>query len=280
MLYYYHKDAIHISKIDLLVSNLKLSKKFYTKSLGFNILEENESYIALTVDHQNEIIRLHQDDKEKVNKDKMNIYHFAILLPSRKDLGKFLRHLISKQIPIDGAADHSVSEAIYLQDPDGFGIEISCDKDDSTWDMNDKTIKIDTLPFDYKGVYYSAEDHDVFSSLPVDSIIGHLHLQVDKLEETKEFYNKIIGFDIINDNIRDAVFMSDKNYHHHLAINSWKKTKESEQKMKSFTITYPNCEKFKEAYDNLMKRNIDFEETTEGLSLRDPEDTQIYLSIK
>ncbi|QWB99716.1 VOC family protein [Mycoplasmatota bacterium] len=280
MIYYYHKDAIHISKIDLLVNDLKVSRRFYTKKMGFNILEENYKYIALTVDHQNEIIRLHQDNKNSEKQEKMNIYHFAILLPTRNDLGKFLRHLIAQQIPIDGAADHLVSEAIYLQDPDGFGIEISCDKDDSTWNTNDKSIKMDTLPFDYKGVYYSADDNDIFSTLPVESTIGHLHLQVDKLEETKEFYNKIIGFDIINDSIRDAVFMSDKNYHHHLAINSWKDSKSGQQKMKSFTITYPNCEKYKETYDNLMKQNISFEETSHGLLVKDPENTQIYLSIK
>ncbi|QLY40208.1 glyoxalase [Hujiaoplasma nucleasis] len=280
MLYYYHKDAIHISKIDLLVKDLKISKDFYTNSIGFSVLKENENYISLTVDHETEIIRLHLNEDESYNNQKNNIYHFAILLPSRKDLGKFLHHLISKQIPIDGAADHLVSEAIYLQDPDGIGIEIYSDKDDSQWNYSNQQIEMETLPFDYKGVYYATDEDDIFRSLPIDTIIGHLHLQVDKLKETKEFYNEIIGFNIVNDKINNAVFMSDKNYHHHLAINSWSPQRSRVQRMKSFTITYPNCEKFIETFENLKKANIEFEETNDGILLKDPENTKIYLSIK
>ena len=280
MLYYYHHDAIHISKIDLLVSDLSISKKFYTDSLGFSILSETDEYISLTVDHQNEILRLIPNQINRAKNSPMNIYHFAILLPTRKDLGKFLHHLIIKQIPIDGAADHLVSEAIYLKDPDGFGIEISVDKDDSTWGKNNNQIEMDTLPFDYKGVYYATEDDDLFISLPSDAIIGHLHLQVKNVQKIKDFYSNIIGFDIVNDTIQDAVFMSDKNYHHHLAINSWGKNKNPVNKMKSFTIAYPTCEKFIEAYDKIKQMDLFYKETNQGIMIKDPEETEIYLSIK
>lgn len=280
MLYYYHKDAIHISKIDLLVTDLARSKKFYTESLGFSVLKEDDTYVALTVDYNHEFIRLHQDHNTNSDPDKSNIYHFAILLPTRKDLSKFLHHLINNQIPIDGAADHLVSEAIYLQDPDGIGIEITSDKDDSTWEDNIDGIEIGTLPFDYKGVYYETEEHDVFSTLPVDSAIGHLHLQANNLQATREFYNKVIGFNIIKDNINDSVFMSDKNYHHHLAINGDNTLNNGRRKMKSFTITYPDCEKFITTYERLKLLKIDYEETKQGILLRDPENTKLYLSIK
>jgi len=280
MHYYYHKDAIHVSKIDLLVSNLKRSKQFYTESLGFTVLKETETYISLTVDFDEEIIRLHQDEDTNKADQSSNIYHFNILLPTRRDLGKFLHHLILKQIPIDGAADHLVSEAIYLKDPDGIGIEISCDKDDDTWEKDNQQIKMDSLPFDYKGVYYAVNETDLFSTLPVDTTIGHLHLQVDDLDKTKAFYQNVIGFNIVNEAINDAVFMSDKNYHHHLAINSWKKEKDQSKKMKSFTITYPNCEKFKKTYETIMESNMRYQETNDGIAIEDPENTKIYLSIK
>lgn len=280
MLYYYHHDAIHISKIDLLVNDLELSQKFYTESLGFSILEKTNDYISLTVDHENEILRLIQSDKPQDIQNPMNMYHFAILLPKRKDLGEFLRHLILKQIPIDGAADHLVSEAIYLQDPDGFGIEIYVDKDDSTWPKTNNQIEMDSLPFDYKGVYYATTDDDMFTALPKDAIIGHLHLQVSNVQEIKDFYSNIIGFDIVNDRIKDAVFMSDKNYHHHLAINAWGKRKSYSKRMRSFTIAYPNCEKFVEAYDKIKQMNLYHEETSQGILVRDPEQTEIILSIK
>jgi catechol 2,3-dioxygenase len=280
MLYHYHHNAIHISKIDLLVTDLSVSKKFYTENLGFSVLNETDEYISLTVDHQNEFLRLIQNTDDSPMNNSMNIYHFAILLPTRKDLGIFLRHLILKQIPIDGAADHLVSEAIYLQDPDGFGIEICVDKDDSTWSKNDKQIEMDTLPFDYKGVYYAADDDDFFVSLPTDTIIGHLHLQVKNIQEIKDFYSNVIGFDIVNDKIKDAVFMSDNNYHHHLAINTWGNRSHFNNRLKSFTIAFPNCEKFIEAYDKIKQMDLYYEETNQGILVRDPEETEVLLSIK
>lgn len=280
MLYYYHEDAIHISKIDLYVKDLNISKAFYIDQLGFSILQESNDYVALTTDNQRELLRLHQNQNLDTIDQAMNIYHFALLLPTRKDLGKFLHHLILKQIPIDGAADHKVSEAIYLQDPDGIGIEIYCDKDDSLWQKDKDSIDMDTLPFDYKGVYYEANPDDIFSKLPIETTIGHLHLQTDQLEKAKDFYHKIIGFDIVNDKMNGAVFMSDKNYHHHLAINSWKQQKNKIQKLRSFTINYPNCEKFKKTYEMLQEMNIEYQETMDGVLIKDPENTEIYLNMK
>jgi catechol 2,3-dioxygenase len=279
--YYYHKDAMHISRIDLTVKDLKRSLDFYLNNLGFSILKTDTKYTSLTSNHNNELIRLYEDkDIEKSNN--MNIYHYALLLPNRNSLGKFLRHLIIKQIPIDGAADHKVSEAIYLRDPDGYGIEITCDKDDNSWLYNQDMIEMDTLPFDYRGVYYSCDENEVFSNLPEETIIGHLHLQVQNLEVVTDFYKSIVGFNITNKNIQDAVFLSDKKYHHHLALNSWKKemldTKDQPQ-LKAFTIAYPNCEKFIKTLNHLEKANISFQETQEGILIKDPENTSIYLQV-
>lgn len=279
MIYYYHKDAIHISRIDLYVSNLEISKEFYTNQLGFSILKEDKHMISLSVDHEHEILCLHENQNLELKHTENNIYHFAILLPTRKDLGNYLHHLIRKQIPIDGAADHLVSEAIYLQDPDGIGIEISCDKDDSTWFIKEDFIDMDTLPFDYKGVYYAADDQP-FTTLPIDTIIGHLHLQVSDIEKIKKFYQDVIGFKITNEEMKDAIFLSDKNYHHHLAINTWNKQSKKINQMKSFTITYPNCEKFVKTIDQIKKLKLNYQEINQGYLIKDPENTEIILRIK
>ncbi len=279
--YYYHKDAMHISRIDLTVKDLSRSLDFYLNNMGFSVLKNDNLYTSLTSDHKTELIRLYEDKAiEKSNN--MNIYHFAILLPNRTSLGKFLRHLIAKQIPIDGAADHKVSEAIYLRDPDGYGIEVTCDKDDKSWVFNKNIIEMDTLPFDYKGVYYACDDFDVFSNLPEDTIIGHLHLQVQNLKDVTDFYKSIVGFTITNQEIKDAVFLSDKKYHHHLALNSWQKElldAKDQPQLKSFTIRYPNCEKFIQTLENLQKYNIGYQETDEGILVKDPENTNVYLQI-
>lgn len=280
MLYYYHKDAIHVSKIDLLVQDLQLSKTFYTKSLGFSVLKETKNIISLTVDHQNEIICLHKS-QHKIQKDNQHVtYDFAILLPSRLDLSKFLHHCIVHQIPIDGAADHMVSEAIYLRDPNGIGIEVSCDRDDSKWLKLDQHYKMDALPFDYKGVFYEAGESDIFTSLPSNTTIGHIHLLSKNLDKVKTFYKDIIGFNIVKELNYEAVYLSDKNYHHHLSINAVKHTLTQYHNIRSFTLSYPNCEKFKKTYDNIIENNIHYEETSEGIRLVDPEHTRVYLKLK
>lgn len=280
MLYYYHKDAIHISKIDLLVTNLQVSKNFYTENLGFSVLKETADKISLTVDHENEIICLHKDQfNTRHHKDHIK-YDFAILLPSRLELSKFLHHCIIKQIPIDGAADHMVSEAIYLQDPDGIGIEVSCDRDDSRWEKTDHHYKMDALPFDYEGVFYEAGESDIFSTLPIETTIGHVHLLAKDLELIKSFYNHVIGFDIVNESTKESVYLSDKNYHHHLSINAIKNKVNQYRKILSVTISYPNCEKFKKAYDTIVDSNLQFEQTQEGIKLNDPENINVYLKLK
>ncbi len=281
MNYYYHHDAIHVSRVDLSVKNLKKSLDFYLNSLGFNILSQNETYVSLSTNNSTELIRLYEDKSVK-NENTMNIYHFALLLPSRKDLSKFLHHLIRKQIEIDGAADHLVSEAIYLKDPDGIGIEVTCDKDDSSWIVSGDNIKMDTMPFDYRGVYYETNPEDIFVSLPVDTVIGHLHLQVNDLTIAKSFYNEVIGFKITNEDIYNAIFMSDKNYHHHLAINSWSKRKSDTShhpKLKAFTLSYPSCEKYIHTVNQLESRQLKYEQTSEGLIIRDTENTEIHIKI-
>jgi catechol 2,3-dioxygenase len=281
MNYYYHQDAIHVSRVDLLVKDLKKSLNFYLNDLGFSILNETNEYTSLTTNYKHELIRLYEDKSIDKNNN-MNIYHFALLLPSRKDLSKFLHHLIAKQIPIDGAADHLVSEAIYLRDPDDIGIEVACDKDDNYWNIKDNLIKMDSLPFDYKGVYYETDELEILTNLPVETVIGHLHLQVNDLSKAKDFYHEIIGFNITNEDIYNAVFMSDKNYHHHLALNSWSRNKKAitdHPAMKAFTLSYPTCEKYLKTINKLEKNNISYQETAEGVFVKDSENTEIYLKI-
>lgn len=280
MLYYYHKDAIHISKIDLLVSDLQISKFFYTDSLGFSVLYETENMVSLSVDHENEILCLHKDSKSHYRDEHHIKYDFAILLPSRVELSKFLHHCIVKQIPIDGAADHMVSEAIYLQDPDGIGIEVSCDRHDSKWEKSDQHYKMDALPFDYEGVFYEAGETDSFTTLPTESTIGHVHLLAKNLNLIKSFYQNVIGFNIVNECNHETVYLSDKDYHHHLSINAFKNKISQYRKILSVTISYPNCEKFKKAYDTIIDSNLHFEETKDGIKLNDPENIKIYLTIK
>lgn len=280
----YHKEAIHVQKIELIVKDLNRSLDFYVNSLGFSVKEQSDSFAILTCNHEDELIRLEENKGADPIDKQLGIYHFAILLPSRKALSKFLHHVINRQIPITGAADHLVSEAIYLQDPDGIGIEISRDRSDSEWYGKNHVLKMDTLAFDYSGVYYEALDEAPFEKLPKDTVVGHLHLQVKDLRNETRFYEEILGFHIMNDSFPDAVFMSDNEYHHHLAINSWNTNGQVSKSanalgLKSFSIQYPTCEKIISAIEKLHQNGCIVEETANGFFSQDFEGNRLYLEL-
>lgn len=285
MLKKYHQNAIHIERIVLQIKDLKRSLDFYVQQLGFSILKQTENSASLTTDHQSEILHLVENKEVGPIDQKLGIYHFALLLPNRKDLSLFLKHLINEQIPITGAADHYVSEAIYLQDPDGIGIEIACDRDQDYWKIETNSVPMMTEPFDYSGVYYESADGDAFTKLPKDTIIGHLHLQVNDLNQSEKFYEDIIGFQITSKDFQGAVFMSDEKYHHHLALNIWSKenpreTFENKVGLLSFTIEYPICEKLIHTLNQMGDAHLSYEETTLGYLLTDPDHNKVYLDIK
>ncbi len=281
----YHYQAIHVHRIYLVVKDIKRSTQFYTKNLGMSIYKTTSEYVSLTVNHQDEMIRLYENiDATSLDK-KLGIYHFALLLPSRKDLSIFLKHLIKNQIPITGAADHLVSEAIYLQDPDGIGIEIASDRNQDYWDIDTLSVPMNTDPFDYSGVYYEDSENHVFDKLPIDTVIGHLHLQVKDVEKSSDFYKENIGFEITSKDFAGAVFMADAKYHHHLALNSWmskQNTSSSENQigLKSFTILYPMCEKLINTLNALKKHGIEVKETLEGYLITDVDNYKLLLDIR
>ncbi|MBU1145154.1 MAG: VOC family protein [Firmicutes bacterium] len=282
----YHENSIIINQIELLVKDLSGSLDFYTNSLGFQILKKTNKSISFTTDQMNELLIITEEDsKIQFVQKSSSLYHFAILLPTRKALGSFLRHLIKKQIPISGASDHLVSESIYLRDPDGNGIEIACDKDDSFWYDEFKELQMDTIPFDYPGVYYEASNLEPFVSLPQETIIGHLHLNVSNLKKQTIFYKNIIGFEITYDKIKGAVFLGSSAYHHHLALNTWntfekKEDTNSVDYIKAFTILYPNCDLLKNTLDALEKAKIEVKETSFGYKTKDFDENEIYLKLK
>ncbi len=281
----FHKNAIHVRKIELIVKDLKQSLDFYTTQLGFQIIDETDRFVSIGVNGE-EIIRLYENKDARPIDKTLGIYHFAILLPSRKELSRFLKHCISKQIPITGAADHLVSEAIYLLDPDGIGIEITSDRDQEFWNIEKQSVPMGTMPFDYTGVYYETSDEgESFKYLPKDTIIGHLHLQVKDLPSSSNFYEKDLGFQITSKDFQGAVFMSDEHYHHHIALNSWMTGKylshtDDTVGMKSFSIEYPTCEKLIHALEQLKADNREIKETLEGYLIHDLDKNSLYLDIK
>lgn len=221
---YHTNDIPHIKNVQLKVSDLERSLNFYTQVLGLSILNQTVSQAELGNTKGQSLIEL-VELKNAIKRPQRfaGLYHVALLVPSRKALAKLVQHFIEHKIPVQGASDHGISEAIYLADPDGNGIEIASDTPDETWPWIHG--KLDILgkngPMDIDAVLASKEENDVFEKMETETIVGHLHLHASELEQSKQFYTEILGMDVVIDLPNSALFMSYAGYHHHIALNLW-----------------------------------------------------------
>jgi catechol 2,3-dioxygenase len=150
------------------------------------------------------------------------LFHTAFLLPARSDLARWVRHAIDRKIEIDGASDHFVSEALYLTDPEGNGIEIYADRPREEWRWNDGHVDMGTVRLDIPALLAgSGEAGGEWKGVPENSIIGHVHLRVGNPADAEEWWHSQLGFDTVANYGKAAVFLSTGGYHHHIGANSW-----------------------------------------------------------
>ena len=150
------------------------------------------------------------------------LFHTAFLVPTRADLGRWINNAVEQRIAIEGASDHLVSEALYLTDPEGNGIEIYADRPQDQWTWDGDSVEMATLRMDIPGVRASVPaDAGSWTGLPDNSIVGHVHLRVGDPDQAETWWNQEMGFDTVKKYGRDAVFLSTGGYHHHIGANTW-----------------------------------------------------------
>lgn len=215
-----HRNApLRIGRVRLNVRDLAKVAGFYENVLGLSRLEENESLVTLGT-RTVPLLELAGDPGlAPRNRRDAGLFHTAFLLPSRADLGRWLGFAIENQIPLQGASDHIVSEALYLADPEGNGIEIYADRGPSHWRDARGDIHMTTEAMDVQGVLAAAEGAE-WTGFPEHGFIGHVHLQVGDVEKAKHFYVDVLGFDLASD-YPGAAFFGSGGYHHQLAGNIW-----------------------------------------------------------
>jgi catechol 2,3-dioxygenase len=221
---------LKIDHVHLNVSNLEKSLQFYRSILGFSIARKNHKTASLSTDDNNSesfLVALSESDEEGLstarNRQKAGMYHFAILLPGRKFLSLFLRHLREKLDPIyyGGMADHGVSESIYIHDPDFNGIEVYTDRSPLKWKWANGRVQMITEPLDTANLLKESTATDLeWHSLPQTTSIGHVHLHVSDLGKAKTFYNEVLGLNHTA-TYPGAYFFASNRYHHHVATNTW-----------------------------------------------------------
>jgi len=215
-------DDAHIGAVSLTVRDLQRSIAFYRDVLGFRVGKDNASEAALSADGAETLIELHErTDAVLRPRRSTGLFHFAILVPDRAALGRSLRRLVEQDWPLTGVADHLVSEALYLNDPDGLGIEIYRDRPRETWKRVNGQIAMATDPLDLPSVAGEPGAERPWTGLEAGTVIGHVHLHVASLVDAERLYCGIVGFEPMVRSYPGALFVAAGGYHHHLGLNTW-----------------------------------------------------------
>jgi catechol 2,3-dioxygenase len=215
-------DDTSLGPVRLQVSDLQRSVDYYEHVLGLRTLTRMGDAATLGVPGDGRpLVRLQQGRNVRPvpRRGAFGLYHFAILLPDRASLGRFAAHL-GRIGASPGMADHQVSEAFYLADPDGLGIEVYADRPRNTWIRNGREIVMTVDPLDVRNLVAAAGGRE-WEGIPAGTTVGHVHLHVGDLKQAEEFYHSGLGFDKVAWTFPGALFLSAGGYHHHLGTNTW-----------------------------------------------------------
>jgi catechol 2,3-dioxygenase len=261
--------AARIGYISLNVSDIQRSLEFYQSILGFRQVGKRSTDRALlssnrtSSSHLLELVQVGQTVSNPVSPNSAGLYHFAILLPERKNLADVLLYLSENrdQVHFDGLADHLVSESIYIRDPDFNGIEIYSDRPQSKWkwdSKNNSQLKMATLPLNIHDLLKERTGNG-WAGIPANTVIGHVHLHVSNLSNAIKFYHENLGLNLTT-TYPGAYFFAAGRYHHHIATNTWLGTNilpasQESVGLNHFGIELPNNKEFDRIVKHLSRYN-------------------------
>ena len=281
-----YNQTITLGAVTLNVNNLEKQKQFYQNIIGLHIIEESSQKVSLGIKNSNNIlVNLVQLDPTQIRERVTGLYHLAFLLPTREALGQVLRHLIEIQAPLGGAADHGYSEALYLNDPEGNGIEIYRDKAEAEWDIRPNgQIKGITIELDAEGVLSAGVTST--PNMPEGTVMGHVHLTGTNFTENEHFYRDILGFNLTDDLGGHARFFGMDGYHHQIGVNNWLGEQIPNRKghtlgINEYTIIWESSLDFNFVLEKAQKENNSIEIINEGeFKIVDPNGIMIHMELK
>jgi catechol 2,3-dioxygenase len=284
------RKSIHpetkVGQLSLTISDLDRSLEFYTSAIGFQLLGRTDTSAILGAGGK-PLLSLEErkgaDAWPRGGRGYTGLYHFAILLPSRADLGAWVAHWLDMGYPI-GQGDHGVSEALYLEDPDMHGIEIYRDRPRAEWPRQNGQIMMGTGTVDIRGMIEEARQKGVrFNRLPPGTTLGHMHLQVGDIPEAEKFYCDVLGFDIVA-SMPSALFVSAGGYHHHIGMNTWHsqsagRPPDDSVKLNLFTVELPNDDAREEVLKRLDQAQVSYARVSNDVVLDDPWGNRVLLRV-
>jgi catechol 2,3-dioxygenase len=267
-------SATHIGSVHLTARDLEVQRSFYERALGLRELRRDGQTVGLGPDGGPVILELtgHPDAPRRPH-GTTGLFHLAVLVPARADLAQALRRVTEAGWRFTGASEHLVSEALYLNDPEGNGIEIYRDRPRDEWPRNDEgVIQMATLPLDIEGVLGEVEGaQPVPSLMPPGTHIGHVHLQVANLRDAESFYSGALGFEVTVRTYPGALFVSAGGYHHHIGLNTWESAGASPPPqgatgLRSFEVVLPSADEAQRVADQARQAGAEVE-TRNGTTL-------------
>jgi catechol 2,3-dioxygenase len=267
-------DDLSLGAVHLRVTDLDRSVGFYERAIGLTTRERGAGIASLGAGGE-DLLVLHERPGARRAGSHAGLYHFALLHPTRADLGRAVLRLEDADVPIQGASDHGISEAIYLPDPDGNGIELAADRPPERWgDLRDPTT-IGPAPLDMASllVPVSGEEATERARADRDLRVGHLHMHVGDVEEALRFWRDVVGFEVMTD-FDSAAFVAAGGYHHHLGLNVWRgqgvpPPPDDALGLEHWTILLDPA-----SLDSLRERlraaSVGFDEIDEGIEVLDP----------
>lgn len=281
---YHSKLDTFVGHVKIKVGNLERSLKYYQEVIGFKILEQTETTAKLTTDGKTSLLSIEQPENVVPKQGRTTgLYHFALLLPHRSDLANIVNHFNENGIRI-GSADHHVSEALYLADPDGNEIEIYVDRAPAVWDWNNGEVAMAVDPLNFEDFLANGKQGQPWEGLPIGTVMGHIHLHVSELKKTEEFYTKGLGFEVVNRYGTQALFISTGKYHHHIGLNTWNGVgapppPANSFGLESFILTLPNEDVLNKVVSNLKNFGAPVIEENDRFVTQDPSGNRIQLDI-
>jgi catechol 2,3-dioxygenase len=213
--------TLRLGPVRLTVTDLDRSVEFYERSIGLRPHRRGDGEAALGAGSEDLLVLVEHPGAQRAGRH-AGLYHFALLHPSRLELARAARRLIDTRTPISGASDHNISEAIYLPDPDGNGIELAADRPRETWgDLSDPTAIGGPMPLDLQDLLASVEDEEPRAEASPELKVGHLHLHVGDIDGALGFWRDAVGFQVMT-RFPSAAFIAAGGYHHHLGLNTWR----------------------------------------------------------
>src|SRR5919204_1374060 len=269
-----------MGSVHLTVADLTRSLDYYRRVIGLDVLEQGAGRTSLGANSA-ELLVLVEEPGAKPDDGHTGLYHYALLVPTRADLARWLAHAARDRVQLTGLSDHYVSEAIYLRDPDRHGIEIYADRPRELWE-GQVGSRMTTEPLDVKSLLDEAGASG-FDGLPAGTVMGHVHLKVAGIPETIRFYRDVLGFDLVVERVPQAAFLSAGGYHHHVGANTWESAgagppPDGTAALRHATIVLPSAEERDEVVRRVAESGQEPEETPEGVIVRDPSGNRLALA--